>query len=209
MKNYVRFIFSVGDTTWAVYNHNWARQLELVTLNTRFGVDDVTKRVWMNNVDEWEIPSMNENEEEEFFILGSFDIFPKFHAPPLLQSPHRWPIPQKQNTQAMAEQAGTSGTPDVSFPAPAPAPAPTPTAMTSITSTSSRVQIYPAKSEFVSPFLRGAFFLAILATYLHFTCSFPSFYFILGYPSYRGVPRLLWDYWAELQSWADYTSFTS
>ena len=33
-NNSVRFTFSVGDTTWAVYNEYWARQIELVTLNT-------------------------------------------------------------------------------------------------------------------------------------------------------------------------------
>ena len=34
----VRFTFSVGDTTRAVYNWYWARQTELVTINTIFSV---------------------------------------------------------------------------------------------------------------------------------------------------------------------------
>ena len=32
MTNSVRLAFSVGDTTRAVYNYNWERQKELVTL---------------------------------------------------------------------------------------------------------------------------------------------------------------------------------
>ena len=40
MTNHVSMLtFSVGYTTWAVYNYYWARQIELVTLNTRFIVD--------------------------------------------------------------------------------------------------------------------------------------------------------------------------
>ena len=38
MTNNVRFTSSVGETTWAVYNSYQAKQIELVTLNTIYGV---------------------------------------------------------------------------------------------------------------------------------------------------------------------------
>ena len=38
MKNNIKFTFSVGGTTQAVYNKDWARQIELVTLKTIFRV---------------------------------------------------------------------------------------------------------------------------------------------------------------------------
>ena len=39
MKNNIGSTFSVGDTSmWVLYNLYWARQIELVTLDTIFGV---------------------------------------------------------------------------------------------------------------------------------------------------------------------------
>ena len=43
MTNSVRFTLGDGDPTWAVYNWNIARQIELVTLNTTLSVFAMVK----------------------------------------------------------------------------------------------------------------------------------------------------------------------
>ena len=43
MTNNVRFTFSVGDNTRAVWNYYWAQQISLMTLNTIFSI---VGRVW-------------------------------------------------------------------------------------------------------------------------------------------------------------------
>ena len=50
MTHNVRFTFSVSDTTWAVYNHYEARQIELVTPDTTFSVSLVRERYRDENI---------------------------------------------------------------------------------------------------------------------------------------------------------------
>ena len=88
MANHAKFTISVGDTTQLVYKYYWARQMELVTLNTMISVVGGTLEhpwgifVWERSI----FPSLRIGKEERVSESTSLGIIA------LISSSHAWDI---------------------------------------------------------------------------------------------------------------------